>query len=83
MAMRAHRRRLAPTGARHGCGRTRGLIGVGGGIVQRAVGEPQCPLPDGFRDWDYVPPDETCPFEYKPSDWGWLNGRLVALDSLK
>lgn len=35
---------------------------------------------DGFPDWDYVPPDETAPFEYKASDWGWLKGRLVALD---
>ncbi len=35
---------------------------------------------DGFPDWDYAPPDESCPFEYKSSDWGWLNGRLVALD---
>jgi len=35
---------------------------------------------DGFPDWDYVPPDETSPFEYKASDWGRLNGRLVALD---
>jgi hypothetical protein len=35
---------------------------------------------DGFPDWDYVPPDETAPFEYKASDWGLLEGRLVALD---
>jgi hypothetical protein len=35
---------------------------------------------DGFPKWDYVPPDETEPFEYKPSDWGWLDGRPVALD---
>ena len=36
---------------------------------------------DGFPDWDYVPPnDEGQPFEWKPSDWGWLDGRLVALD---
>jgi len=36
---------------------------------------------DGFPDWDYVPPDEGAPFEYKASDWGWLSdGRLVALD---
>jgi hypothetical protein len=35
---------------------------------------------DEFPDWDYVPPDETEPFEYKASDWGWLNGSLVALD---
>jgi hypothetical protein len=35
---------------------------------------------DDFPDWDYVPPDETAPFEYKASDWGRLGGRLVALD---
>jgi len=35
---------------------------------------------DGFPDWDYVPPDEGHPFEYKASDWGRLDGRLVALD---
>jgi hypothetical protein len=35
---------------------------------------------DGFPDWDYVPPDETAPFEYKASDWGRFEGRLVALD---
>jgi hypothetical protein len=35
----------------------------------------------GFPDWDYMPPDdEGQPFEWKPSDWGWLHGRLVALD---
>jgi hypothetical protein len=34
----------------------------------------------GFPDWDYVPPDDECPFEPKASDWGWLDGRLVALD---
>ena len=36
---------------------------------------------DGFPDWDYLPPnDEGHPFEYKASDWGWLDGQLVALD---
>jgi hypothetical protein len=35
---------------------------------------------DGFPDWDYAPPDETAPFEYKASDWGWVDDRLVALD---
>jgi hypothetical protein len=36
---------------------------------------------DAFPDWDYVPPnDEGHPFEFKASDWGWLDGRLVALD---
>ena len=35
----------------------------------------------GFPDWDYVPPDEGEPFEYKASDWGRLpDGRIVALD---
>ena len=35
----------------------------------------------GFPDWDCVPPDETCPFEHKASDWGRLpDGRLVGLD---
>jgi hypothetical protein len=29
----------------------------------------------GFPDWDYVPPDESEPFEYKASDWGRLPGR--------
>jgi hypothetical protein len=36
---------------------------------------------DAFHDWDYTPPnDEPHPFEFKASDRGWLNGRLVALD---
>jgi hypothetical protein len=35
----------------------------------------------GFPDWDYVPPDDECPFEPKACDWGRLSdGRLVALD---
>ena len=34
-----------------------------------------------FPDWDYIGSnDEECPFEPKASDWGRLNGRLVALD---
>jgi hypothetical protein len=35
---------------------------------------------DGFPDWDYVPGGDEHPFEWKPTDWGWLKGRLVALD---
>jgi hypothetical protein len=35
---------------------------------------------DALPDWDYVPPDESAPFEYKRSDWGWLDGRVVAVD---
>jgi hypothetical protein len=36
---------------------------------------------NGFPDWDYMSDgDEGQPFEWKPADWGWLNGRLVALD---
>ena len=35
---------------------------------------------DGFPDWDYMPPGPSEPFEYKESDWGYLDGRLVSLD---
>jgi hypothetical protein len=34
----------------------------------------------GFPDWDYMPGGPSEPFEYKESDWGYLDGRLVALD---
>ncbi|MGY3133471.1 hypothetical protein ACVWZM_004153 [Bradyrhizobium sp. USDA 4501] len=30
--------------------------------------------------WDYIPREDSCPFEPKVSDWGWLEGRMVALD---
>lgn len=30
--------------------------------------------------WDYMPGEDSCPFEPKASDWGWLEGRMVALD---
>lgn len=33
-----------------------------------------------YLAWDYVPPDDVCPFEPKADDWGWLDGRLVAID---
>jgi hypothetical protein len=35
---------------------------------------------DGFPDWDYMPGEEGQPFEYKASDWGWFDGRLVSVD---
>jgi hypothetical protein len=36
---------------------------------------------DGFPDWDYDPDEGLSePFEYKATDWGWLEGHLVALD---
>jgi hypothetical protein len=36
---------------------------------------------DQYPDWDYASgDDETAPFEYKGADWGWLDGRLVAVD---
>jgi hypothetical protein len=38
---------------------------------------------DGFPDWDYVPPDETAPFEYKASDWGWIGKRWSPLTILR
>lgn len=33
-----------------------------------------------FIAWEYVPGEDSCPFEPKASDWGWLEGRKVALD---
>ncbi|MCJ2112934.1 hypothetical protein MKK64_17270 [Methylobacterium sp. E-025] len=33
-----------------------------------------------FPDWDYIPGGESEPFEYKASEWGKVNGRLVAVD---
>jgi hypothetical protein len=35
---------------------------------------------DLFEEWDYLPGEDSCPFEPKPSDWGWYGGRRVALD---
>jgi hypothetical protein len=35
---------------------------------------------DGFPDWDYFSGEDGEPFEYKASDWGWFDGRLVAVD---
>jgi hypothetical protein len=30
--------------------------------------------------WDYRPGEDSCPFEPKACDWGWFEGRRVALD---
>lgn len=30
--------------------------------------------------WEYMPGEDSCPFEPKESDWGWFEGRVVALD---
>jgi hypothetical protein len=30
--------------------------------------------------WDYMPGEDSCPFEPKASDWGWYKGRRVSLD---
>lgn len=35
---------------------------------------------DVAEAWDYMPGEDGCPFEPKPSDWGWFEGRQVALD---
>lgn len=35
---------------------------------------------EAFEAWDYMPGEDSCPFEPKACDWGWLNGRKVALD---
>jgi hypothetical protein len=30
--------------------------------------------------WDYMPGEDSCPFEPKACDGGWFEGRMVALD---
>jgi hypothetical protein len=35
---------------------------------------------DVIESWDYMPGEDSCPFEPKASDWGWFEGRMVALD---
>jgi hypothetical protein len=35
---------------------------------------------DVTEAWDYMPGEDGCPFEPKASDWGWFEGRMVALD---
>jgi hypothetical protein len=30
--------------------------------------------------WDWMPGEDSCPFEPKACDWGWFSGRRVALD---
>jgi hypothetical protein len=35
---------------------------------------------DAFHDWDAIPGEDGSPFEPKASDWGRINGRLVAPD---
>ena len=32
------------------------------------------------QTWDYMPGEDSCPFEPKACDWGWFQGRKVALD---
>ena len=35
---------------------------------------------EAFEAWDYMPGEDGCPFEPKACDWGWFEGRRVALD---
>jgi len=35
---------------------------------------------EAAEEWDARPGEDSCPFEPKPSDWGWYNARRVALD---
>lgn len=64
-----------------------GSLGARSGLVQimKAAG----PLTEmmsldeymeAVDDWDFVPGEDSCPFEPKASDWGSLEGRTVALD---
>jgi hypothetical protein len=61
-------------------------FGAGAIIVQRRV---QMLTQDEFEelwnggrypDWDYMPGEEGSPLEPKASNWGWLDGRPVAVD---
>jgi hypothetical protein len=33
-----------------------------------------------YPTWDYTPLTDGCPWESKPADFGWFEGRLVAVD---
>jgi hypothetical protein len=35
---------------------------------------------EAWETWDYGPGEDSCPLEPKADDWGWFNGRMVALD---
>jgi hypothetical protein len=35
---------------------------------------------DAWQTWDYMPSADSCPFEPKACDWGWFEGRKVALN---
>lgn len=35
---------------------------------------------EAIETWDYAPGEDSCPFEPKACDWGWFEGRKVALD---
>ena len=35
---------------------------------------------EAFQAWDYMAGEDGCPFEPKACDWGWFEGRRVALD---
>ncbi|WP_043749836.1 hypothetical protein [Methylobacterium nodulans] len=35
---------------------------------------------DLFPEWKYIPDMDGAPFEYEQSDWGYYQGRLVAVD---
>lgn len=53
-------------------------------IMRSAVPLSEMMSPEEYEDaverWDYMPGDDSCPFEPKASDWGWYEGRRVALD---
>jgi hypothetical protein len=61
-------------------------ISPNGGLLVMAAASPRTePLSreeylELFDEWDYLPGEDSCPFEPKPSDWGWYRGRWVALD---
>lgn len=53
-------------------------------IMKAASPLTQMMSPDKYMEavdvWDFTPGEDSCPFEPKASDWGSLEGRMVALD---
>lgn len=62
------------------CGFAKRWLVAGDGHRCPADREDELIETDGFPDWGYFPGEDGEPFEYKSSDGGWFDGRLVAVD---
>jgi hypothetical protein len=50
-------------------------------VAQPQLEQLRSPETGAFRKWDYLGQgDDDCPFEWKPDDWGMMDGRIVAVD---